>query len=302
MRWIDSHCHIQGEYGSQWNNSLDAIRDAAGSDVTGIVCVGTDLDTSREGIELTLQLRDLLSGYSAQTGAVSGSGVSDSTAEQTTNNLSRFGLWCTAGIHPHDAATWKDNMGELEKLITTTSDNHPGMLVGIGECGLDYHYENSSKESQMAAFAGQIKLAKEYDLTLVIHAREAWDDIFAVLATEGAPQRSIMHCFTGGPDELSTALSFGAYISFSGIVTFSNAANIREAAKECPPERILIETDSPFLSPTPNRGKPNRPAWVALVGDEIGALKGMSRATIQDITYSNTLRAFKITTPNETGH
>jgi TatD DNase family protein len=215
------------------------------------------------------------------------------------NLLSRFGIWCTAGIHPHDATTWKDDIGELEKLIATTLDNYPGMLVGIGECGLDYHYENSSKESQIAAFIAQIKLAKEYDLTLVIHAREAWDDIFAILATEGAPQRSIMHCFTGGPDELSTALSFGAYISFSGIITFSNAANTREAAKECPPERVLVETDSPFLSPTPNRGKPNRPAWVALVGDEIGALKGMSKATIQDITYSNTLRAFKITAPNE---
>lgn len=294
--WIDSHCHIQSEYGSQWDNPLDAVKDAAGSGVTGLVCVGTDMDTSREGIALTSQLRSILSGYSAQK-----SREPDGAADKSIDALSEFGLWCTAGIHPHDAATWEGNLTGLEKLLAATRNDYPGMLVGIGECGLDYHYENSSKEQQMAAFAGQIKLAKEYDLTLVVHAREAWDDLFTLLDTEGAPQRIIMHCFTGGPDELSMALNFGAYISFSGIVTFSNAENIREAAKECPPDRILVETDSPFLSPTPNRGKPNRPAWVALVGDEVSALRGMDRSAMQDITRSNTLRAFKITAPNEAG-
>ena len=287
--WIDSHCHIQGDYGSQWNIPIDPVIDATGNNVAGLVCVGTDLDTSREGIDLISQLRNLLPEYPPKIIR-----EADNASSQLTTDLSKFGLWCTAGIHPHDAAIWKDSQGELEKLLVATLNDYPGMLVGIGECGLDYHYDDPPRDQQMAAFAGQIRLAKEYDLTLVIHAREAWEDLFTLLDTEGVPQRIIMHCFTGGPYELSTALNFGAYISFSGIMTFSNAENVREAAMVCPLDSILVETDSPFLSPAPNRGKQNRPAWVSFVGDEISTLKEMDKTTMQDITRSNTLRAFKI--------
>jgi len=134
--------------------------------------------------------------------------------------------------------------------------------VAIGECGLDYHYDFSPRPAQREAFAAQVGLAKEHGLALVVHTREAWEDTFAILASQGMPERTVFHCFTGGRPEASRALEMGAWLSFSGIITFKNATDIRAAAALCPLERILVETDSPYLAPVPHRGKPNSPALV----------------------------------------
>ena len=135
----------------------------------------------------------------------------------------------------------------------------------MGECGLDYYYDHSPRDAQRTAFAAQIAIANERRLPLVIHTRDAWDDTFDVLATEGVPERVVFHCFTGGPDEAARALATGAFLSFSGIVTFKGATDVQAAAASCPLERMLVETDSPYLAPVPHRGR-DQPAGVGAGG------------------------------------
>jgi TatD DNase family protein len=188
------------------------------------------------------------------------------------------GVWATAGVHPHDA---KDGLDGLEALLREPE------VVGVGECGLDYHYEHSPRDVQRDVFAQQIALAHAHDLALVIHTREAWDDTFAVLAEHGAPRRTVLHCFTGGVDEATRALALGAYLSFSGIVTFPNANDVRAAAAMCPQDRLLVETDAPYLTPVPHRGQPNRPAFVTLVGEAVAQAKKVPVEEIAAVTWAN---------------
>ena len=140
----------------------------------------------------------------------------------------------------------------------------------------------------------QIELARRHDLALVIHTREAWDDTIDVLSAVGVPERTIIHCFTGGPDEARRCLDLGASLSFSGVVTFKNAQDVRDAAALCPSDRLLVETDSPFLTPVPHRGSPNEPARVPLVGAAIAVVKGMTTAEVAAITTANARTAFGI--------
>ena len=192
-------------------------------------------------------------------------------------------VWATVGLHPHDATQGTDS------ILSYISQPR---VVAIGECGLDYYYEHSPRDIQMRVFAEQIALAKQHDLTLVIHTRDAWEDTYAVLDAEGMPQNTIIHCFSGGPNEAQECLDRGAYLSFSGIVTFKTAHELREAALLCPLDKILIETDSPFLAPIPHRGRPNEPAHVGLVGTAIADLRGLDVAEFAAITSANALAAF----------
>jgi len=192
-------------------------------------------------------------------------------------------VWATVGLHPHDATQGTDSI--LPYIMQPR-------VVAIGECGLDYYYEHSPRDVQMRVFAEQIALAKQHDLTLVIHTRDAWEDTYAVLDAEGMPQNTIIHCFSGGPVEAQECIDRGAYLSFSGIVTFKTANELREAALLCPLDKILIETDSPFLAPIPHRGRPNEPAHVGLVGTAIADLRGLNVAEFASITSANALAAF----------
>jgi TatD DNase family protein len=168
------------------------------------------------------------------------------------------------------------------------------VVVGVGECGLDYYYEHSPRAAQRDAFAAQIGLARHLDLTLVVHTRDAWDDTFDILGAEGVPDRWILHCFSGGPAEAKRGLDLGAYLSFSGIVTFKKADDVRQAALLCPQDRLLVETDSPYLAPVPNRGKANRPAWVPLVGAGVARARGVPVEEIEHSTWRNTERVFRL--------
>ena len=188
------------------------------------------------------------------------------------------GVWATAGVHPHDA---REGIEGLEPLLDAAE------VVGVGECGLDYHYDHSPRDVQREVFAQQVALAHAHDLALVIHTREAWDDTFAVLAQQGTPRRTVFHCFTGGVDEADRALSLGAYLSFSGIVTFPNAHALRAAAAMCPLDRLLVETDAPYLTPVPHRGQPNRPAFVPLVGTAVAEAKKVPVEEIAAVTWAN---------------
>ena len=192
-------------------------------------------------------------------------------------------VWATVGLHPHDASNGVD---------TITGLIGEPRVVAIGECGLDYHYDHSPRDAQREAFAAQVALAKEHGLALVVHTRQAWDDTFAILVAEGMPERTIIHCFSGGPDEARRSLDAGAHLSFSGIVTFKNAADVREAAALCPLDRLLVETDAPFLAPVPHRGRPNTPAFVPVVGAAVAAVKGVAVDALEAATWSTTLRVF----------
>jgi TatD DNase family protein len=167
-------------------------------------------------------------------------------------------VWATVGLHPHDAkdfgATVRD---ELEALA-----RNEDRVVGVGEAGLDYFYDHSPREQQREVFAWHVGLANRAGKALVIHCRDAFDDVFSILDAEGVPERVVFHCWSGGPADAERALQRGAYLSFSGTVTFKNADDLRAAAKMAPRDRIMVETDAPFLTPMPYRGRTNEPAYV----------------------------------------
>ncbi|HEX4984105.1 MAG TPA: TatD family hydrolase [Ilumatobacteraceae bacterium] len=182
------------------------------------------------------------------------------------------GVFATVGLHPHEAASGVESVADL--LDT------PG-IVAVGEAGLDYYYDHAPRAAQREAFAAQIQLAHAHGLPLVIHTRDAWTDTFDILAAEGVPTRTIFHCFTGGPDEARRCLDLEAFVSFSGIVTFKTATEVHAAAAMCPFDRLLVETDSPYLAPVPHRGATNRPAWVTHVGRFIAELRGVTTESVE---------------------
>ena len=193
-------------------------------------------------------------------------------------------VWATAGVHPHDAAD-----ADLAAIVDLLGDPK---VVAVGECGLDFHYDHSPRETQRDVFAAQVALAHAHDLALVIHTRDAWDDTFDILTGEGVPARTVFHCFTGGPDEARRALDLGAVLSFSGIVTFKTASDVRAAAAVCPLDRLLVETDAPYLAPAPNRGQRNRPAWVPLVGAGVAAAKDVPVEEVERATSTTAEQVF----------
>ncbi|MBM3742193.1 MAG: TatD family deoxyribonuclease [Actinobacteria bacterium] len=192
-------------------------------------------------------------------------------------------VWATVGLHPHDA---KNGLDGLHELFAKPR------VVAVGECGLDYYYDHSDRAVQREIFAEQITLANRLSLPLVIHTREAWDETFDVLKSCGVPERTIFHCFTGSPVEAKKCLDLGAYLSFSGIVTFKNADEIRAAAKICDAEKMLVETDSPFLAPVPHRGKSNQPAFLVEVGACLADVRGVGVEEIASQTTRNATIAF----------
>jgi TatD DNase family protein len=197
-------------------------------------------------------------------------------------------VWATVGVHPHDAADGIDGLRELAA--------HP-KVVAIGEAGLDYHYDHSPRDVQRDVFAAQIALAHELGLPLVIHTREAWDDTFTILDREGLPSRTVFHCFTGGPDEARACVERGAFVSISGIVTFKTADALRDAVAVVPIERLMVETDSPYLAPVPHRGAQNRPALVPLVGAAVAGASQLDVTRVAAQTTANAIAFYGISLP-----
>jgi TatD DNase family protein len=198
-------------------------------------------------------------------------------------------IWCTVGIHPHEAAT--EPAVDEARLAALAA--HP-KIVGIGECGLDYHYELSPRDRQKVVFRTHARAACEAGLPLVVHTREADDDTAALLSEESRGGRlgGVLHCFTSGSKLAFQAIDLGFYISFSGIVTFKNADALREIVRAVPLERMLVETDAPFLAPVPKRGKRNEPAFVAHTASFIAGLRGVSPAELAAATTANFHRLF----------
>src|SRR2546423_1662649 len=196
---------------------------------------------------------------------------------------------CSVGTHPHHADEELDITAE--DLIARTS--HP-KVVAIGEAGLDYHYDNSPREAQEQGFRTHIGAARATGLPLVIHSRQADADTARILEEEmgQGPFPAVLHCYTGGPELARRALALGAYISFTGIVTFKNSANLRAIAKDVPADRFLIETDAPYLAPSPYRGKRNEPAYVTEVAKVLAEVRGVTFEEICRQTTENFFRLF----------
>ncbi|WP_127089427.1 TatD family hydrolase [Aquabacter cavernae] len=198
-------------------------------------------------------------------------------------------IFCTVGTHPHQAAEEPDVTAD--DLVALSA--HP-KVVGIGEVGLDYHYDNSPRAAQRAGFLTHIEAARRTQLPLVIHAREADDDVAEILETETAKGAFpfLLHCFTAGPDLARRAVALGGTISFSGVLTFKTGAPLREIAAGLPADRILVETDAPFLAPIPHRGKRNEPSFVRETAKMLAETRGVSLDEIARQTTDNFFALF----------
>jgi len=199
-------------------------------------------------------------------------------------------IFATTGVHPHSA----DQMSE-EVLMGIDHFAENDKVVAIGETGLDYFYMNSEKEVQIDSFTEHIRLGKKHNLPIIIHVRNADQDMIEILTKESAADTpGVIHCFTGDYDTAKKYLDLGYYISFSGIVTYKRSEELREAAKKIPKDKILIETDSPYLAPVPHRGKPNEPSYVKHVAETISNVRGISFDEIAEITKANAEKLFRI--------
>ena len=198
-------------------------------------------------------------------------------------------VFCTVGIHPHEAG--REPPVTADHLVRMAA--HP-KVIGFGESGLDFHYMNSPREDQERSFRAHIQAARDGGLPVVVHTRDADDDTARVLGEEQAngPFSGLIHCFSSGPELAEKALEMGLYISLSGIVTFKQAGALRETVKGIPLERILVETDAPFLAPVPQRGKTNEPAFTAHTAARVAAIKGIELADFAAATTANFFRLF----------
>jgi TatD DNase family protein len=252
---IDSHCHL--DYFSEAER-LDLFSRAAAAGVGGMVTIGTTLAQSR--------------GLPA-------------IAETQPN------LWCTVGIHPHHAA--EEPVPAPEDIAALTS--HP-KVIGIGESGLDYFYDRSPRDVQQAGFRAHIRAARLAGLPLAIHARDADGDIAAILQDErdtGGDFSFLLHCFSSSRALAEAAVAMGGHVSFSGILTFPKSHELREIARDLPADRLLVETDAPYLAPVPFRGKRNEPAYVTHTARVLAEVRGLEPAALADLTTTNFRRLFR---------
>jgi TatD DNase family protein len=203
-------------------------------------------------------------------------------------------VWCTIGSHPHEAKA--EPLADSQALLAASK--HP-KVVGIGETGLDYYYENSPREAQARNFRAHIAAARELDLPLIVHTRDADEDTIAMLEDEmrKGPFRGLVHCFTGSQMLADAAIAIGFYISASGIATFKNSVALRDVLKTVPLDRLLVETDAPYLAPVPHRGKRNEPAFVTHTAAALAELKGVSREALAQATTENFSRLFTKVAP-----
>jgi TatD DNase family protein len=252
---IDTHCHLDfKDFDNDRDDVLKAARDIG---VKAIINVGS----SMEGTERSVQIAQ-------------------------DNDF----IYAAAGIHPHEADSVTEN--DL-KLFTGFLDKPK--VVAIGEIGLDYYRNISSKENQKKLFISLLKIAKDAELPLIIHNREAHKDMIDILKNiMGNSVRGVMHCFSGDEAFLKTCLDMGFFISFTCNITYKNAGNLREIAKLAPMDRLLVETDAPYLSPRHFRGKRNEPAYVRYAAEEIAGIKGMDFDKVSEITTNNAIKLFNL--------
>ena len=217
--------------------------------------------------------------------------VDEESFDFVSNAVMQFkDVYGTVGLHPHDASEFSPS---LEQSIRKLARGHDKMIA-IGETGLDYHYMNSSKENQQFAFSKQLQIAVELNLPVVVHSREAEADTISILKEIPVPALGVVHSFTSSIKMARTLLDMGWYLGINGIVTFKNAEDLREIVRWIPLDRLLLETDSPFLSPVPFRGKPNKPAYIPVIASFIAELRKIPIEYLAEKTSENANRLFSI--------
>ena len=253
--FIDSHAHLDAEQFDKDRDDL--ICSLEDNRIEKVVTIGDNLENSRKAVKIAEKFPAVFS---------------------------------TIGVHPHYAKDFSDEIFfEFDELI-----KHP-KVVAVGEIGLDYHYEFSKKEIQKKVFKRFIEYAVKSDKPVVIHNRDSDDDLLSILKESGINQFSgIIHCFQSDMDMVKKLLDYGFYISFSGLITFKNAENLRKIVAYVPLNRLLIETDSPYLAPEPKRGKRNEPAFVKYVAQKIAEIKNITLAEVAEQTIKNTRTVYKI--------
>lgn len=250
--YFDSHAHINDERFDEDRDTV--IRRALDGGLAGFLNAGADMESSAAGVAL---------------------------AEQYP------GVFAAVGIHPHDAKTARE--GDYVKLADWAQ--HP-KVVAIGEIGLDYHYNLSPKDVQQEVFIRQLDVARQTGLPYIIHDREAHADCLRVIKREAKGLNGVFHCFSGSWEMAQELLALGLYLSFAGPLTFANAVKLKQVAAAAPLERLLIETDSPYLTPTPYRGRRNEPLHVKLVAAELASLRGLEADAVGAATHENACRLF----------
>ena len=252
---VDSHCHLDfPDFADELNDVVGRARDAG---IGRMVTIGTKL-TKFDGVRAIAE---------------------------------RFeDIYCTVGVHPHEAAD--EGVSDPNRLVDLA--DHP-KVVGIGETGLDYYYEHSPREAQKTSFRAHIAAARETGLPLIVHTRDADDDTVDILADEMAKGSfsGLIHCFSTSQQVAEKSIKLGLYISVSGILTFNRADELRETVAGLPLDRLLVETDAPYLAPVPKRGKRNEPAFVVHTAATLAELKGVSVGEITDVTTENFFNLFK---------
>ena len=258
---IDTHCHLEMK---AFKSDRDEVIKRAGVEGIGyIINVGSDETGNINGLRLSMEHENIYS---------------------------------SVGIHPHDAKTLDESL--FNKIRTWIKQPK---VIAIGEIGLDYHYMNSPKDVQIEAFRRQIALARQSDLPVIVHSREAKDDTIRILREEAAGLKGVLHCFSGDQDMAWKVIEMGFHISIAGPVTFKTATELRDISKTLPDERILIETDAPYLSPVPMRGKRNEPSFIKYTAKELADTRGVSLEDISRITTLNAMRLFNIGSIPEKG-
>ncbi len=259
--WLDSHCHVTAE---RFDEDREAVLERAfAGGVDELIAIG--------------------SGYGP-----------DGNAQAARLAAGDARIHATAGVHPHEAADLDDE-GRSALRGWLARDE----VVALGECGLDYHYMNSPRETQRAVFAEQVALARELDLPVSIHVRgdepNAYDELLEIWIAEGGRTlQGVLHCYTGELDFARRAMDEGFYVSFSGIVTFKRSSSLRDVARAIPLDRLMVETDAPFLAPEGHRGRRNEPLWVGIVGEAIARLHDCAPERIAECTSENARRLFRL--------
>ncbi|GLH74814.1 hypothetical protein GETHLI_33160 [Geothrix limicola] len=246
---VDAHCHLTGSYLAPDQVEATLAR-ARAEGVTGFIAVGTDLEDSRIVLDLATRTP---------------------------------GVQASLGVHPHEASSWSPQVAEaLGRMLADPA------VRFVGETGLDWHYDLSPRDEQELAFRAQIRLAKALRKPLMIHTRSAPEATLRLLEEEGADAvKGIIHCFSEDRAFAARALDLGFYLSFSGITTFKKAEAIRDVAAWAPEDRILVETDAPFLAPVPYRGKPNEPGYVRFTAEVVAELRGIPSVKLAELTTRN---------------
>jgi len=260
LEWMDSHAHVDGPEFDADRDAVLARARAAG--VRRIVVIGAVGDPTSADRAVALAERDP-------------------------------DIWATVATHPHDVAQMTPDWWAIHERLA----RHP-RVVAIGETGLDYYYDHSPRDAQQAAFRRFVAVAREVGKPVVCHIRDAHDDARAILAETGAAELGgVIHCFTGTPDDAAAYVALGFHVSFSGIATYKTAQPIRDAVRRVPLDRILIETDCPYLAPVPMRGRRNEPAYVVHTAQVVAESAGVSLAELARATVANTCAVFRISGP-----